>query len=79
MNHIWCFVIDVLVEMIVKKLWRALTSRAAAWMDHVTAEVFEMMGLDRAAKWLAGGLALALCFAGGGIYMWACRSKAKAA
>ena len=79
MNHIWCFVIDVLVEMIVKKLWRALTLRAGAWMDRVAADVFEMTGFDRAVKWLAGGLAVMLCLAGGVICLSACRSKAKAA
>ncbi len=79
MNHIWCFVIDVLVEMIVKKIWRFLASRARAWMDRVTADMLEMIGLGRAMRALAGGLPLVLCLAGGGIYLWTRRRQARTA
>jgi len=79
MNHIWCFVIDVLVEMIVKKIWRFLAARARAWMDRVAADMLDMIGLGRAVKWMAGGFVAALGVLAGGIYLWARRSQAKAA
>lgn len=78
MHHILCFVIDVVVEMIAKRFWRLLTSRIAAAMDRVSADLLEMIGFNSAMKWLAGAMALTICFAGLAVYLTVFSGRAKA-
>jgi hypothetical protein len=78
MKHIWCFVIDVLVEVIVKKVWRFMKPRAMAWLDCLAAEVLETTGFYNGLRRLAGLAAMGVVLPAGAIYLLCWRSCSRA-